>query len=160
LWAGLGGDAARAFEAVRALAESPEQSVPVLARALRPAVVERADAQEVARLVRDLDSDDFEVRETAERRLRGLGAAVGPALREALVNPPSLEVRRRLERLVESLDSRRLSGPEVQAHRALYVLELAGTPAARKVLERLAGGAPGERLTEAARATLARLRRP
>ena len=45
----------------------------------------------------------------------------------------------------------------VRALRAAEVLEHIGTPEARQVLEALAKGAPGHRLTEAAAAALRRL---
>jgi hypothetical protein len=45
----------------------------------------------------------------------------------------------------------------LQVLRALAVLERVGTPVARRLLEALAGGAPGVRLTEEAQAALRRL---
>jgi hypothetical protein len=45
----------------------------------------------------------------------------------------------------------------LRAGRSLEALELSGTPAARQVLQTLAGGAPGVWLMEEARATLRRL---
>jgi hypothetical protein len=42
--------------------------------------------------------------------------------------------------------------------RAVWALELTGTPAARKVLEALAGGAAGARLTREAKEALGRMR--
>jgi hypothetical protein len=47
----------------------------------------------------------------------------------------------------------------VQQARALFILELIGTPAVRDVFRKLAGGAAGARLTRDARAALGRLER-
>ena len=49
------------------------------------------------------------------------------------------------------------AGEVLRAVRAVWVLELTGTPAARQVLQKLAGGAPQARLTREARAALGRL---
>jgi HEAT repeat protein len=58
------------------------------------------DPAHVAALVRDLDSDDFAVREKADKELRQMGSAAKPLLREALKQADSLEVRLRLERIL------------------------------------------------------------
>jgi len=48
----------------------------------------------------------------------------------------------------------------VRHARAVWVLEKARTPAARRLLEELARGAPHALLTREAKAALARLRKP
>jgi RNA polymerase sigma factor (sigma-70 family) len=155
LWADLAADdAARARRVVGALAADPGRSVPLLVRHLRP--VEAADGGRVARLVRELDADDFEARERASRELAQLGEGAGPALHGALAGKPSAEVRRRVEGLLENL--RAGPGPELlRALRGVEVLERAGTPAARRALAELARGVPEARLTREAKAALARL---
>jgi RNA polymerase sigma factor (sigma-70 family) len=154
LWADLAADdAARARRAVEALAANPRRSVPLLARQLRR--VEAADGGRAARLVRDLDADDFETRERASRELAQLGEGAGPTLREALAGKTSAEVRRRVEGLLENL--RAGPGPELlRALRAVEVLEHVSTPAARRALAELAKGLPEARLTREAKAALER----
>jgi hypothetical protein len=144
----LAEDAARAYLAICALARSPG-GARFLGRRLSPAPA--LDGREVARLIKGLDSDVFAERDRATRGLEKLGEAAEPALRKALDDRPPLEARRRLERVLEKLSSGWL-----RTQRALEALELAGTPAARKVLQPLAGGAPEARLTREARAALAR----
>jgi HEAT repeat protein len=56
-----------------------------------------------ARWVRELDDDSFPVREKASRALGTLGDAALPVLREALDRRPTLEQRRRIERLINRL---------------------------------------------------------
>jgi hypothetical protein len=68
----------------------------------------------------------------------------------------SLETRRHVEELVESL-SGPISGESLRTLRALAVLEHAGTPEARRLLEALAGGASGAWLTQEAKASVERL---
>src|SRR5262249_20578802 len=72
LWADLAGaDAARAYRAICTLAVAPQQTIPFLAKRLRP--LEPADARLVARLIADLDNGDFGVRERASAGLEKLG---------------------------------------------------------------------------------------
>ncbi len=76
-------------------------------------------------------------------------------MQKTLKGHPPLEVRRRLEQLLQRLPT----GPkQLQMLRAAEALEQIGTPEARKVLERLADGMPDTRLTLEAMASVARLR--
>jgi hypothetical protein len=162
-WTALAGDnAASAYGAIRKLAASPTQAIPYLGERL-PLVtpVAPADEKHLAGLIADLDSTEFTVREKAARELEKSGESAIPACRKALAGQPSAEVRRRLEALIEkqSEESRNPSPHNLRALRALEVLELAGTPEARQVLERLAKGAPQAQLTQDAKASLERLAR-
>jgi hypothetical protein len=76
------------------------------------------------------------------------GAAAVAALRQALKRKPSIEVRRRAEALLTKLEGQLvLTAEQRRQQRAVAVLEILGTPEARRLLERLAGGAPGAWLT-------------
>jgi len=159
-WTDLAGaDAERAYQAIRRLAASPTEMLPYLAKRLQPAA--HADAKRVARLISDLDSDQFTVREQAYQELEQLGEGAIRACREALAGRPSLELRRRLETLLAKQDQeRRLPSPQrLQRLRALEALELAGTPPARQLLQKLAGGASEAGMTREAKAALERLAR-
>jgi hypothetical protein len=59
------------------------------------------DESRVALLIKNLDSDQFGVRQRALRELEELGNAAEPTLRRALAAGPSPEVRRRLEGLLD-----------------------------------------------------------
>ena len=97
------------------------------------------------------------MREKAQEELQNLGDLAEPALRRTLDNKPTLEVRRRVQALLERLRGP-VKGPELlQALRAVAVLEDIGTPKARRLLQELANGAPEARLTREARASLRRL---
>src|SRR5204863_9593567 len=97
-----------------------------------------ADAKRLTAYLRDLDSDQFTVREKAKQELEKLGEAAEPALRRVLEAQPSAEVRRQVMQLLD-----RLGGPDrLRRSRTLEVLEWIGTAEARKVLEALADGAP------------------
>jgi WD40 repeat protein len=154
-WAALAGeDAPRAWRAVGALVAAPEQAVPLLETNLRAALPDR---ERLARLIAALDGNDFEAREQATRELARVGGAAEPALRAVLKGKPSAETRRRIGRLLESLQKQELSGERLREVRAVQVLELTGTAAARRVLAALAKGEPEARLTQEARGALQRL---
>jgi hypothetical protein len=155
LWGRLAdADARRGWEAVRELVAASDASVPFLRERLRP--VRAADPEKVARLVADLDSDRFAVRDRALRELEALREAAAPGLRKARRGPLSLEARRQAERLLARLRGR-LSPRRLQQVRAVEALEHIGSAEARRLLEALAGGVPEARLTQEAKAALRRL---
>jgi RNA polymerase sigma factor (sigma-70 family) len=160
LWDDLGGaDPVKAHRAVWALAGAPDQSVPLLRRHIAPAAAPPADTrQKVARLLPDLDRDDFAVRQKAAAELEKLGPPAEPLLRQALQGDLSPEARRRLERLLDSVEGA-CEGEWLRDVRALEVLEHIGTPEARRLVEAWAGGEPGARRTREAKATLESLNR-
>jgi RNA polymerase sigma factor (sigma-70 family) len=157
-WADLAGaDAPLAFRARWALASSPEEAIPLLKARLRRA--RPADPQRLRRLMDDLGSDQFAMRTKAQAGLEDLLDLAEAALRKALADNPTLEVRRRVEKVLESMRGP-VTRPELlQSLRALAVLEDLATSAARQLLEELAAGAPEARLTREAVASLNRLDR-
>jgi hypothetical protein len=153
-WSGLAKGAPEAHQALRTLRAAPGTAVALLRRRLRPATMPDADtAKGVRRLLAQLDSDSFSERESATRALEKLGPGPEPLLREALAANPSPEARRRLERLVRELEQQ-----SMRDWRAVKLLEHIGTPPARELLGRLAGGADA-RLTREARNAVSRLAR-
>jgi hypothetical protein len=156
LWADLtGGDAARAHRACCTLVRDPRRGLALLGERLRP--VPPPDANSLARLVADLDSDLFESRERASRELEKLARLAEPALRRLLERPPSAEARHRALHLLEKTEATHPSTERLCAVRATEVLERLGTPEARSLLTKLAAGAGGAWLTAEAQAALRRL---
>jgi RNA polymerase sigma factor (sigma-70 family) len=151
-WADLAGEAPRAYAAIWRLSEHPGKAVALLRQHLKPA--DSADFEEARSLIRDLDSDAFEVRKKASTRLEALGRAAAPALREALAKNPPLEPRKRLERLLETLPRVPPSPDLLRQLRAVQVLERIASPEARRILGELAGGFAEAPLTREARAAL------
>jgi hypothetical protein len=151
LWEQLGDDdAKKAHAAVWQLALSPD-GVAALRDRLKP-----ARAADVAALVKQLGADDFATRSSAAQQLEMLAGSAIPGLRAALEAKPELEVRRRVEGLI----SRYLRSEECRREsRALAALEYAGTPAARALVEQLAGGARQAPLTEEARKVVGRMKK-
>ncbi len=153
-WQDLAGDTPQAHRAIWGLAGVPSRAVPFLRERLRPAVALPAD--EVQRLVQDLDSQDFRRRDEASRRLTVFGEEAEPILRQALADKPSAEARERLERILAA--PRLVRAPDLlRSLRAVQTLEAIGDQPARRVLAGLAEGAAASPSTRQARAALERL---
>ena len=85
-----------------------------------------------------------------------MGDAAYPALRQALKDKPSLELRRSIQNLLPT--SFVVRSPVTQRQiRAVMVLEQIGDAEARRLLQRLAEGAAEARQTREAKAALQRL---
>jgi hypothetical protein len=154
-------DPRRAYEAISALAGDPTRSLPWLRKRLTaPRPPAAYTPEQIDRLIRDLDADSFETRQKATRDLEGAGASAVAAIQKALRNPPSLEAKRRMERLLVQLDPGTHSAEDLIAFRAVQVLEVVGTPEARKLLKELARTEASRRLAEEARDATERLARP
>jgi hypothetical protein len=110
-------------------------------------------------LLADLDSDQFAVRQKASQELELLGDRAEGPLRGVLDSNPSLELRKRVETLLDKLKSPHpfWSGERLRLWRAMQVLEGIGTTEAQAVLKALAAGAPTSPVTKEAKAALERL---
>jgi RNA polymerase sigma factor (sigma-70 family) len=149
-WSHLAGDASQADAAMWAMVEAPRQSMAILKKGLKPAAPAAAD--QIAKLISDLDSDSFALRAKATGALEELGEAAEAALWRALADRPPLEVQRRLEQV---LDKR---GKDIiRQLRALEVLEQIATPEARRTLEDLLASTPNPRVARAATVALLRM---
>jgi hypothetical protein len=169
-WAALAGaDAYKAYEAIWSLVAAAEDAVGFLAPRLKPA--ESITARSLRQALADLDSDRFAVRQAAEKRLAGWQGRAGPALRDALKKKPSLDKRRRIDRILATPPAV-VTSPGVLRHlRAVRVLEhvaASGSDGTRSanaaprlaaigLLKKLASGDPEARLTKEVTAALGRL---
>src|SRR5262249_54350371 len=106
-------------------------------------------------LIADLDHKVFEQRQKASDELEKLGEAVEPALKKALDGKPALEVRQRIDSLLEKIKGSQAE--RRQETRAVDVLELMRTPDTRQRLIELSKGRNEAGLTRAAAAALERL---
>jgi hypothetical protein len=159
LWADLASDeGGKVYLAARLLRADPERTVPFLQKHLAPKDA-GPDEKKLKQLIVDLDSDEFKKREAAMQELEKLGARAETALRNALAAGPGLEVKVRLERLLKGLggEGKALTAAQQRDVRAVRVLELAGTPQARKLLETLSKESPGWWVIQEAKAALGRL---
>jgi WD40 repeat protein len=158
LWSDLAGeDAVQAFKAIQALAGSPDLATAFVGKHLDPAA--SVDPKTLERLIADLAGGKLSVRKHAAEELEKLGDRAVPALKAARANDPPLDLRKRLDELLEKLTGGPLVGEQLRIVRAVEVLELAGTPDARALLQNLAKGAPGALPTREAQAALDRVNR-
>jgi WD40 repeat protein len=157
-WACLvGDDGEKAFEAQRTLAAHGDAGVAAIRKRLRPIREAALDDATLARLVGELDAEEFAVRRRAFAALAKEGRSTEPHLRKALEGKPSAEVKRRVRELLARLGRPGASGEQLRGLRAVEVLEWIGTVQARKLVEELSRGRPDAPLTRAATATLRRL---
>jgi WD40 repeat protein len=156
-WAQLKASEGRpADEPIWSLVAAGSAAVPFLCQRLQK--TPELNVQEIPRLISDLDSNRYPLRQKAMEDLELFGELAEPALRQALQGKPSLEVRQRVERLLQRVGSRR--APEwLRATRALEVLEQIGTDEARQALQTLAKGPANSLVAVEARAALDRLER-
>jgi RNA polymerase sigma factor (sigma-70 family) len=156
LWKDLGHEkAARAHAALWTLAGHPEQTVDLIRTHVKP--VAEVEPKELGRLLADLDAESYTAREQAARELEIVGPQAARALRRALEQNPSANLRQQLEALLTAPGIARSSQTQQQL-RAIQVLEVVGSPGARALLATLTTGAPLARETQAAQASLERLR--
>ncbi len=151
LWSDLANDAGKAHRAMKILAVAPDRTVPFLEDRLRP--MREVDGKHLEKLLADLDSDSFEIREASSRALTELRYRIETKLLRALEDKPTLEMRRRIQAILAK--PKRLSAEALRMLRAIAVLDRIGTPEARRILEKLAGGADAPE-TRAAKAALVR----
>jgi hypothetical protein len=160
LWGELASeDAGRAFQAIQNLSALPGDSVRFLQQRVEAACVSE---RQISGLVADLDHDRFAVRHRAMRELEGLGQLAAHELRAALAGRPSLEVQRRVEKLLGMLPAPgefRYSRDQLRIIRAIEVLERIGSPAAKRALKALAAAKAGTLLRQEATAALERMAR-
>ncbi len=148
-------DEKRAYHAAWSLILAPKQTLPWLRQRLRPAAV--PDAGRLARLIRELNHDEFAIRDKARAELEALGELASPALTQALADKPPLEVRKRIEDLLQRIEEEVPAPEQIRALRCLSVLEKIGSPKAQDILRALSQGAAGAGLTRQAKEALDRL---
>jgi hypothetical protein len=150
-------DIVKAHRAVWSLAARPADSVAFLKDHLHP--VPAATQKNLDQVVADLDCDSFDRREAATREL-SRGVVAESVLRKALANSPSLELRRRLEAILEDLPGWPKKNPELlRSIVAIRLLQQIGTPDAQSLLEKLAAGAPSALQTQKAKTALDSLKK-
>lgn len=158
-WAKLGENlaadsAALAYRALWTLLAEPPRAVKLMKQHLRPTAAQEFPFE---KWIANLDDDDFDRRQQAEKSLRKAGAAAEAALRQARDGKPTLEARRRIDMLLEEIVDHRASPEELRSLRAIQLLEEIGSPEARELLQSLANGSNESRQTQEAKAALKRL---
>jgi hypothetical protein len=156
LWADLASeDTGKAYAALWTLVALPDRSIPFLQARLQP--ISAAEPQRLERLIVDLESERFAVRQKATEGLEQLRELAEPALRQALHHTAGLETRQRVEQLLKRLEGPITSPTQLQMVRAIQVLERIGSREARTVLKKIAAGTPIALETQEAKTASERL---
>ena len=124
---------------IRRLLTAPKTAIAFLKQRLKPDLP-RDDR--LARLLTDLDSDAFAVRENASRELAQMGKSIGPLLRRTLGEQLSPEKRRRVQALVDALPRpqrpfRGIAEEERRLLNVIILLDRLGTSDALDLLQYL-----------------------
>ncbi len=154
LWKALAGsDPVAAGDAVWRLAAAPDLALPLLKERL-PKVAPGDANERVAKLIAELDDDEFETREKATQELIRLGGAATRAVRDALATSKSREVRRRAEEIIAKSVTNSVAWiEEVWVARGVEVVQRIDTAESRRLLETWAAGT-GTLLAREARSAL------
>jgi WD40 repeat protein len=139
------------YRAVHILVSRPDEAVEVIRKKLLPSPDFPA-----ARLIAQLDDNDYRVRERAYRILAAQGPEMEAMFRSSLFNTSSAEASWRLRNLLANPIYTNESHL-LRLNRAVQVLELCGTRGASDLLQELAKDAKGTVIGEQATIALARL---
>jgi hypothetical protein len=124
---------ATAWKAIGTLRVYPDQAAALLGK--QPAATTSPEQRvRIARLLAELDGDQFEARDQAQISLGAMGRQILSFAKQELQENPSLEKRRRLEALCNSLLDGPYNADELRALRAIELLEKLATPPARALL--------------------------
>ena len=148
-------DGRAGFQAQGRFLAEPGKAVEWFAARVTPA--SPPDPSRVKALIADLNHDNFATRERATADLKEHGPVAAAALREVVAKSSSLEARRRAESLLREMRNAVTPPRQLQALRAVEVLEWIATKEARARLLELTKGAPDARLTREAAAACKRL---
>jgi len=148
-------EAGETFKSEGRFLAAPAEAVKFFAEKIKP--VEALDPKRMQRLLADLDSNEFAVREAASKALLGLDEQATPYFEEILKSTGSAEVRARVTRILEQQRGAAITSEQIRQTRAVMVLERIGDGEAKNLLKRWAGGPVGARLTQEASAAVKRL---
>lgn len=149
-------EAAESFKSEGRFLAAPAETVKLFGEKIKCA--EAIDPKRVERLLADLGSDEFAVREAASKALAGLDEQAIPYLEDTLKSTESAEVRLRVKRFLEQRKEASLTSDQIRQVRAVMVLERIGDGGAKDLLQRWATGPRGALLTTEAVTALKRLK--
>src|SRR5262249_8980627 len=104
-------DAAESFQSEGRFLETSADAVKFFAERIKP--VETLDPKRVERLLADLNSNEFAVREAASKALAGLDEQATPYFEEALKSTGAAEVRVRVTRILEQRRGAALTADQI-----------------------------------------------
>lgn len=158
LWHQLGMRDARAAQraTARLVAQADVAVVYLKQQLTRP----RPSEAHVQKLISMLDDPSFSVRENAIRELADLCPDIEPILEKAVEGKASLEARRRIQKILESVSTPpgELDQKQLRELRLVHILECINTDASVELLERVAKARDSVFLRHEATASLQRIK--
>ena len=156
LWRQLGDDdPVQACPAIPLLVLAGEPAVAFLAGQLKG---KGLDEGKIAKLLADLDANEWKTRENASIALQKMGPGVVPFLRKAIKTKTSEEVRWRIRDILDGFEQPAQDSPEsLRYGRAIRVLSAVHSKQALAVLKELAAAAPNEEMHAHAQAAMDRI---
>jgi hypothetical protein len=150
-------DPEKASTALRKLLASAADSVAFVRKEAEAKATDET-TRRIDRLIENLDSDNFAVREDATTELKRIGAPAVAALEAAVKTTTSPEVKFRAAGLLRAIGGQPGGTPTaaLRAARAARILEQARTPEADRLLEEMARGTYGDFYAEGAKTALRR----
>jgi uncharacterized protein with WD repeat len=162
LWEDLiSNDASRACASIAALANGESDIVPFLRGKMNPIPFNENLPQQILKSIDDLNHDNIDVRDKAEKELMSRGHTIEPVLSHVLTSTQTAEVKLRIDRILVALNPPFPipPGEPLRRWRAIQVLERIGTNDSREVLEMLEMESPYLRERREAKAALDRINR-
>jgi WD40 repeat protein len=147
-------DVSAAYSAIWTLVRHARQTVPFLDKQVN--AVAKPEMTKIHLNLVNLGSNEFAKRQQATEAIKAMSEFAIPNLRRRLAENPPLDERQRINLLLK--EAIHLTNEQLRYLRAIQVLEYVGNREAKQGLQRLANGASESRLTQAAKATLERLR--
>jgi RNA polymerase sigma factor (sigma-70 family) len=160
LWGELGSpDAGKGDVAWRKLAAAGDNSIPFLRQRIRTIAVPSAELKPIEKLVSELDSAQFTIREQAMKKLLATGELAIVPLQRHLEKGLSVEASRRVQQVLDKLGQPVLTPDRVLALQAIELLEALQTAKAVALLEETVRDALVPQIRSEARQALQRLRK-
>lgn len=158
LWSGAVADNLfRRERSVKVLAAHAGQALEIAKEKLKP--VPAAERDRVAELIVKLDDDNADVRDKATAELQKAAHRFEPLLNHTLKEAKAGEVKNRLTAILAKMKDSNAPAELIAELRGIECLEALRSTEARKLLDALAAGASGNRVTESAAAAVKRLDR-
>lgn len=148
-------EAAVSFRSEGRFLATPADAVKLCSEKVKP--VEALDTKRIQRLLAELGSNEFAVREEASKAILGLNEQTVPYLDATLKSTESAEVRVRVEKILDQRRGAARTSEQLRLIRGVMVLELIGDGESKNLLRKWAGGPAGAQLTLEASLALKRL---
>lgn len=142
IWKELGSNfPAQSFMAVQAIVQNGDQFVEHISSKIG-VELQGNSHNEIKKWIAELDSPKYKIREAATQKLLAARGIADPLLHEALIDPPSTEVKYRITLILRQPIMRpKINFDQLRRlHRSVFALELIGSLKAVEVLTAIAGG--------------------